>query len=128
MAKSRGGQGYARADRVAEQIRRDLAELIRREVKDPRVRMISLTAVELSPDFAHAKIFFTTLEPHERIAEIEAGLHHAAGFLRHELGRDLHIHTLPQLHFVYDASIERGNTLSQLIDEAVRSDRESPAE
>jgi ribosome-binding factor A len=123
MAKSRGAQGFARVDRVAEQIRRDLAELIRREVKDPRVHMISLTAVELSPDFSHAKIFFTTLEPRERVAEIEAGLRRAAGFLRHELGRDLHVHTLPQLHFVYDESVERGNTLSQLIDEAVRSDR-----
>jgi ribosome-binding factor A len=110
-------RGFQRSDRVAEQVRRDLADLIRSELKDPRVGMISLTAVELTPDYAHAKVFFTTLQA-EHLAEIELGLRRASGFLRRELGRRIHIHTLPELHFIYDASVERGASLSQLIDEA----------
>jgi ribosome-binding factor A len=110
-------RGFQRSDRVAEQVRRDLADLIRTELKDPRVGMISLTAVELTPDYAHAKVFFTTLQA-EHLAEIEQGLRRAAGFLRRELGRRIHIHTLPELHFIYDASVERGASLSQLIDQA----------
>ena len=110
-------KGFQRSDRVAEQVRRDLADLIRSELKDPRVGMISLTAVELTPDYAHAKVYFATLNP-DHLEEIERGLKRAAGFLRRELGRRIHIHTLPELHFVYDNSIERGMSLSQLIDEA----------
>jgi ribosome-binding factor A len=110
-------KGFQRSDRVAEQVRRDLADLIRVELKDPRVGMISLTAVELTPDYAHAKVFFTTLDS-EHLTEIETGLKRAAGFLRRELGRRIHIHTLPELHFVYDNSLERGASMSQLIDQA----------
>ena len=104
-------KGFQRSDRVAEQMRRDLADLIRTELKDPRVGMVSLTAVELTPDYAHAKIFFATLNS-EHLEEIERGLKRAAGFLRRELGKRIHIHTLPELHFVYDSSIERGTSLS----------------
>ncbi len=110
-------KSFQRSDRVAEQIRRDLADLIRTELKDPRVGMISLTDVELTPDYAHAKIFFTTLQS-EHLEEIQVGLKRASGFLRRELGRRIHIHTLPELHFVYDNSIERGASLSLLINEA----------
>ncbi len=115
--KKQGPRGFQRSDRVAEQVRRDLADLIRSELKDPRVGMISLTAVELTPDYAHAKVFFTTLNA-EHLAEVEQGLKRAAGFLRRELGRRIHIHTLPELHFIYDSSLERGMNLSQLIDQA----------
>lgn len=110
-------KGFQRSDRVAEQVRRDLADLIRSELKDPRVGMISLTAVELTPDYAHAKVFYATLNSDHR-EEIEQGLKRAAGFLRRELGRRTHIHTLPELHFVYDSSIENGANLSLLIDQA----------
>ncbi len=108
---------FARSDRVAEQVRRDLADLIQSELKDPRVKFVSLTAVELTPDYAHAKVFFTTLDS-EHLAAVQQGLDRAAGFLRRELGKRIHIHTLPQLHFVHDTSIERGTSLSQLIDQA----------
>ena len=110
-------KGFQRSDRVAEQVRRDLADLIRNELKDPRVGMISLTAVELTPDYAHAKVFFTTLDT-EHLEEVERGLKRSAGFLRRELGRRIHIHTLPELHFVYDNSLERGASMSLLIDKA----------
>lgn len=110
-------KGFQRSDRVAEQVRRDLADLIRNELKDPRVGMISLTAVELTPDYAHAKVFFTTLDT-EHLDEVERGLKRSAGFLRRELGQRIHIHTLPELHFVYDNSLERGASMSLLIDKA----------
>jgi ribosome-binding factor A len=114
---------YARTSRIAEQIRRDLADLIRTELKDPRVNLVTLTDVEVTADYAHAKVFFTTLVGAERLPEIEAGLQRASGFLRRELGRRIRIHHLPELHFVYDPSVERGTRLSRLIDEAVQ-DRE----
>ena len=96
---------------------RDLADLIRTELKDPCVGMISLTDVQLTPDYAHAKVFFTTLQS-EHLEEIQAGLKRASGFLRRELGRRIHIHTLPELHFVFDNSLEHGANMSLLIDQA----------
>ena len=119
--------GFQRSDRVAEQVRRDLADLIRRDLKDPRVGMISLTAVELTPDYAHAKVFYATLNS-EHLEEIERGLKRASGFLRRELGRRIHIHTLPELHFVYDNSIERGASLSLLINQASALSDQTPEE
>jgi len=110
-------KSFSRADRVAEQIRRDLAQIIHNELKDPRVGMISLTNVELTPDYAHAKVFFSTLDL-SHLADISKGLARAAGFLRHELGRRIRLHTLPELHFIHDDSLERGASLSRLIDEA----------
>ncbi|MDY7538620.1 30S ribosome-binding factor RbfA [Undibacterium sp. RTI2.1] len=105
--------------RVADQIQRDLAEIIWSELKDPRVGMITLTEVHLTPDYAHAKVFFTTLadDPVAVKSTIEA-LSKAAGFLRNQLGLRLHIHTLPQLHFLHDTSTIRGIAMSKLIDEA----------
>ena len=118
-------RGFQRSDRVAEQVRRDLADLIRTELKDPRVGMISLTAVELTPDYAHAKVFFTTLDA-EHLEDVQRGLKRASGFLRRELGRRIHIHTLPELHFIYDNSLERGSSLSQLIDKAAALSDQTP--
>ena len=121
--KKQAPRGFQRSERVAEQVRRDLADLIRTELKDPRVGMISLTEVELTPDYAHAKIYFTTLNS-DHLDEIQRGLKRASGFLRRELGRRIHIHTLPELHFIYDSSLERGMNLSQLIDRAVATSAE----
>jgi ribosome-binding factor A len=109
----------ARAMRVADQIQRDLSELIAFEVKDPRVGMITLTEVQLTPDYAHAKIFFTMLnDKPEAIQKAVEGLAKASGYLRAQLGKRLHIHTLPQLHFLHDATTARGMELSNLIDQA----------
>jgi len=113
---------FSRGQRVAEQIRRELAELIRQEVKDPRVSLISLTDVELTPDYAHAKVFFTSMGGADSVPEVLEGLRRASGFLRHELGKRIRIHTLPELHFHYDRSVEEGSRLSQLIDQTVRED------
>lgn len=113
---------FSRSSRVAEQVRRELAKLIQLEVKDPRVGLVTLTDVELSPDYAHAKVFFTSLKGESGVSEVLAGLRAASGFLRRELGRRVRIHTLPELHFAYDCSVEQGDRLSRLIDEAVRPD------
>lgn len=113
---------FSRSSRVSEQIHRELSELIRLELKDPRVSLVTLTDVEVTPDYAHAKVFYTTLANEEQRRVIEQGLKHSASFLRRELGRRIRIHHTPELHFVYDASVERGSRLAQLIDEAVKSD------
>ncbi len=112
-------KGFARRDRINEQIRRELAELLRGELRDPRVGMVSLTEVQLSPDYAHAKVFFSTLTGSENLPAVQAALDHAAGFLRGELGKRIRIHTTPQLHFVFDDSLERGAQLTRLIGQAV---------
>ena len=110
---------HSRTLRIAEQIQRELAGLIRLELKDPRVGMVTLTDVEVTADYAHAKVFFTTLGTNDQMEAASAGLNHAAGFLRHELGQRIKLRSIPQLHFIYDESVERGVRLSRLIDEAV---------
>ena len=111
-------RGFARSDRVAEQIRRDLAAIIRSELKDPRIGMISISAVEVTADYAHATVFFTSMTERGAVPTILAGLAKAAGFLRMQLGKRIKIHQVPELHFKFDESLERGISLSQLIDEA----------
>jgi ribosome-binding factor A len=108
-----------RSQRVADQIQRDLAEIIAYELKDPRVAMITITEVQVTPDYAHAKVFFTMLSDDQAtIQNTVQGLSKAAGFIRAQLGRRLTIHTIPELHFVHDTSTARGIELSRLIDEA----------
>ena len=108
-----------RAFKVADQIQRDLTELIARELKDPRVGMVTLQAVEVTPDYAHAKVFFSILvgEPQET----EEALNQAAGFLRNHLFKRLHIHTVPTLHFHFDRTTERAADMNALIAKAVSS-------
>lgn len=113
---------FPRARRIAEQIQRELSDIIRLELKDPRVGMVTITDVEVSHDHAHAKVFFTLLGDAQKIKETAAGLQHAAGFLRSELAHRIKLRTVPQLQFKYDESIERGVRLSRLIDDAVSAD------
>lgn len=120
------GRNYSRVERVAEQIRRELAELVRTEVKDPRVGLATISAVEVSPDYTHAKVFFSTLSGAEAAESARDGLTRAAGYLRHALGQRVRLHHTPELRFVYDSSFDRGARLSQLIDEAVESDKHHP--
>ncbi len=108
-----------RLRRVADQIQRELSGLLRTALKDPRVGMITLTSVEVSPDLEHAKVFFTTLGDADALARTGAGLQRAAGFLRAQLGDRLKLRVTPDLRFVHDESVERGVRLSKLIDDAV---------
>jgi ribosome-binding factor A len=112
-----------RAQRVGEQIQRELAPMLRDEVKDPRVGRVTITAVEVSADLSHAKVFVTHLAGREHADEAVQSLQHTAGFLRRELAHRMQLYSVPQLHFAYDDSIESGMRLSQLIDEAVAADR-----
>jgi ribosome-binding factor A len=115
---------YPRTERVAEQIQRELAELIRLEVKDPRVGFVTLTGVEVSRDYSHAKVFFTTLGAEAEHAATGEGLQRAAGFLRSQLAHRLNTRVIPQLHFVFDESVERGIRVTRLIEEGLP--REAP--
>ncbi|RPJ48724.1 MAG: 30S ribosome-binding factor RbfA [Betaproteobacteria bacterium] len=113
---------FPRGRRIADQIQRELSDIIRLEIKDPRVDLVTITDVEVTQDNAHAKVFFTVLgEPVQQEAASKA-LEHAAGFLRSTLAKRIKLRTVPQLHFHYDISVERGMRLSRLIDEAVAGD------
>ena len=108
-----------RSFKVADQIQRDLTELIARELKDPRVGMVTLQAVEVTPDYAHAKVYFSLLVGDPQ--ETEEALNQAAGFLRNGLFKRLHIHTVPTLHFHFDRTTERASDMNALIAKAVAS-------
>jgi ribosome-binding factor A len=119
MARKKVSSVPNRGFRVADQIQRDLAELIARELKDPRVGMVTLNAVEVTPDYAHAKVFFSVLTGNPD--EATEGLNAAAGFLRNGLFKRLHIHTVPTLHFMFDRTTERASDMNALISKAVAS-------
>jgi len=112
-----------RARRIGDEIQRELADLLRNEVKDPRVGPVTVTSVDVSADLSHAKVFVTHLAGRERADEAVKALQHTAGFLRSALSHRLSLYSVPQLHFAYDDSIEAGMKLSQLIDDAVAADR-----
>ena len=118
---------FPRSRRIAEQIQRELADLVRQELKDPRVSgLVTITDVEVSRDQSHAKVFFTLLGDARRIEETTEGLKRAAGFLRTQLAQRMKLRTIPQLDFKYDASVERGVRLTRLIDEAVGTPPKGP--
>ncbi|WP_309639569.1 30S ribosome-binding factor RbfA [Methylibium sp.] len=104
-----------RSFRVADQIQRDVAVLVR-ELKDPRVGMVTVNAVDVTPDYAHAKVFFSLLVGNAE--ECEVALNEAAGFIRNSLFKRLQIHTVPTLHFQFDRTTERAADLNALIHQA----------
>ena len=108
-----------RGFRVADQIQRDLTELIARELKDPRVGMVTIQSVEVTPDYAHAKVYFSLISG--KPEEATEGLNAAAGFLRNGLFKRLQIHTVPTLHFIFDRTTERASDMNALISKAVAS-------
>ena len=112
-------RGYARVDRVKEQIMRELAELVRTGLKDPRAGFITINDVEVTRDYSHATVYYTVLDDKAREVTAEA-LEHAKGFLRSELSKRITVFRTPELHFEYDESVERGMSISQLIDEVAK--------
>ena len=116
MAKS------GRTQKVADQIQRELSEIVQRELRDPRVGLVTLTAVEVSADYSHATVFYTCLDT-SHVEAAGKGVHHAAGFLRSQLAKRIRLYVVPELHFVYDESIERGARLSKLIDSVSQGDK-----
>ena len=115
---------YSRTDRIAEQIKRELALLIRNHVKDPRVGMVGILNVKVTKDLAQAKVYFDMLQEDSSV-ECEKALNNAAGFLRRELGRSVKLRATPSLKFIYDDTELKANKLSHLIDKAVASDKSS---
>jgi ribosome-binding factor A len=116
---------FPRTLRVGEQIRRELAVLLRDGVKDPRIGMVTITDVEVSRNLAHAKVYFTTLGNQQAVLASKQGLESAAGFLRRELGRHMKIRTVPDLKFLYDDTQQKGRRVSILIDRALSPDNRS---
>lgn len=110
---------YSRSNRVAEQMQRELAELLQFEVKDPRIGMVTITAVEVTGDMEHAKVFYSAAK---HTPNQQKGLEKSSGFLRTQLAKRMLLRTIPQLHFVYDESIDIGIKMAQLIDAARASD------
>jgi ribosome-binding factor A len=119
---------FSRAARIGDQIQRDLSDLIRQEVKDPRVGPVTITAVEVNRDLSHAKVYISSLAEAASTEQSVETLQRASGFLRRQLSRTLKIRSVPQLEFLYDASVERGVRLSRLIDEAVAGSGQLSAE
>ena len=119
---------FQRSRRVEEQIQRLLAELVRREVKDPRVGPVTITAVEVSRDLSHAKVYFLPFDARRSATEVGAALASAAGFLRVHLKKQLAMRHVPELHFLPDKTIDEAARLSALINTAVASDARRAAE
>ena len=122
---------FSRTQRVGEQIQRELGTLLQREVKDPRVGFVTCTAVEVSRDFAYAKVFVTFLGKEDDAAKIKETLqvlNKASGFLRTLLAKIIQIRTVPQLRFVYDESVINGQRIQNLINKAVTEDDEHQPE
>lgn len=107
---------FKRTDKISEMISRKLAQIIPQEVRDPRLRgFVTISAVKVASDLSHAKVYFTVLNEDKEIATTV--LNGAASYLRTALARSITLRTVPQLHFIYDESIEYGQRLSRLIDE-----------
>jgi ribosome-binding factor A len=116
-----------RTQRIEAEIQRVLAALIAREVKDPRVGNVTITAVSVAPDMGAARVYFTPFASASSAEEVEAGLRHAAGFLRGELGRRLRLRHAPRLEFRFDDTVEGAARLTSLIERAVEKDRAADA-
>ncbi|HIP53456.1 MAG TPA: 30S ribosome-binding factor RbfA [Chromatiales bacterium] len=122
-------QEFKRTDRVASQLQRELAALVRDELKDPRLGMITIQEVRVARDYSHAKVYFTALGGEADSKECEEILNGPARrYLRRLLGQRIRLRTIPELHFVYDVSIDKGEHLSELIEKAVAADKHHPSE
>jgi ribosome-binding factor A len=112
---------FSRSQRMAEQIRRELSELVRDEIKDPRVNWVSFTAVKVSKDLSHAMVYFSLMDDKHH-QETQQALNNAAGFLRRNLSSRIRSRIVPSLKFIYDASLERGASMDALIAKARSTD------
>ena len=115
---------YSRTQRVGDFLQQELAQLIQNELRDPRVQMVSVTAVDVTRDLAHAKVFFTQLgvDNAEQAKETAEVLNKASGFLRSTLARSATMRTVPKLHFRFDESVGRGRDMEALLREVREAD------
>lgn len=119
---------FSRTRRVGEQLQRELAQLIQYEIKDPRLGMVTVSAVEVSRDMTNAKVFIMLSGTDEEIKTSLAILNKAAGFLRHALSKSMNMRIMPHLKFQHDQTMEHGANLTALIEYAVATDKERAAE
>ncbi len=119
---------FSRSERVADQIQRELAQVIQRDMQDPRLNLLSVSAVEVTRDLAYATVFVTSLDDKYSHDEILNVLRKASGFLRRELGKAMRLRIVPELKFNYDESLEKGMSMAKLIHDAVESDEHSEEE
>lgn len=117
-------QDNTRARRVADQIHKELAEMLSRKISDPRLHGVTVSGVDVSRDLRYAKVYVITHQ-HEETAPLMAALKHARGFLRRGLSKRLSIRSLPELRFVYDQTLDQAHHISALIDQAIAADRRS---
>jgi ribosome-binding factor A len=117
-------QEFSRIQRVGGQIQRELAQLIQQELRDPRVGLVTISAVEVSKDMAHAKVFITLMDPDQDVEATLKILKKASGFLRRALGKRIQLRVLPELHFVYDSSLDEGMRISALLDAVAAEHKE----
>ena len=115
---------FLRSDRMAEQLRRELAEIVRDEIKDPRLGFVSFTEVRMSRDLSHA-VIYCSLFNHDNQQEAIDVLNRAVGFIRKEIARRIRARIVPTLKFVIDESVVRGALMDDLISEAVNSDKKN---
>lgn len=113
---------FNRSDRVAEQIKRELAHLIRTESRDPRFESLTITAVKVSRDLSRARVYLTSVKGEAASLDAVEAINKAANYFRFELKSRLLLRSIPQLQFLYDESIERGSRLTSLIEETVAKD------
>lgn len=111
--------GHRRVERLNEQFRRELMDILHNEVRDPRVGSLTVTQVEITPDLYHAKVYLTSIDPETRSASLE-GLDAAAPFIRREIGKRLHIRRAPELHFTWDETLANAQRIERLLSEAMR--------
>lgn len=119
---------YKRTDRINEQLRQEISLLVRDGVRDPRVGLATVTAVETSPELDHAKVYVTTMGDEEEREAVLTGLRSAAAFIRGQLGRRLHMRRIPELHFTYDRVLEEAQRIEQLLREALPAEIRSSDE
>ena len=120
-------QEFSRTQRVGGQIQRELAQIIQQELRDPRLGLVTISAVEMSKDMTHAKVFITLMNPDQDVDATLKVFKKASGFLRHALGKRIMLRVLPELHFVYDSSLDEGMRISALLD-AVAAEKEDQEE
>jgi ribosome-binding factor A len=112
----------SRAQRIGDQIRKTLGQILLQEVKDPRIKMLNLTDVEVSRDLSHAKVFYSLVDSEHTAAEVDIALQKAAGFMRVRIADELALRITPKLRFIYDASMDHGRQMSELINAAIADD------
>jgi len=118
---------FYRSDRVSGLLRRELAQLIQMEAKNPEIGFISVSDVEVSRDLAHAKVYITVFEQDKAASSLKA-LQQGAGFFRKRLGQQLRMRSVPELHFIHDASVETGQRMDELIGKAMSGVPQSGSE